>query len=330
MKLIIPMAGMGTRMRPHTLVTPKPLLNIAGKSIVRRLAEDITNLSKSKIDEIAFIIGNFGNKVEKELIDIAERLGAVGKIYYQEQALGTAHAIYCAKESLSGKVVVAFADTLFDADFTLDENAESVIWVKKVDNPEQFGVVKLDENGYITEFIEKPKTHVSDLAIIGIYYFRDGENFKNELKYLIDNNIVVNGEFQLTDALENMKNNNIKFESQTVTQWLDCGNKNATILTNKKVLDKSGSIIANDLQISNSVIIDPVFIGSNVIISNSVIGPHVSVEDNTHIENSVIENSIIYTNSIVRNFNLVNSIIGNHVQISKQSNQINIGDYTQI
>ena len=201
MKIIIPMAGRGTRLRPHTLTTPKPLIPIAGKAIVHRLVEDLAKASADPIEEIGFIIGDFGSEVEKELHQIAEEIGAKGKIYHQETALGTAHAILCAKESLDGNVIVAFADTLFKADFTLDTNQDSIIWVQQVTDPSAFGVVKLNDDNRITDFVEKPKDFVSDLAIIGIYYFKDGENLKNELQYLVDNKVLSGGEYQLTDAL---------------------------------------------------------------------------------------------------------------------------------
>ena len=244
MKLIIPMAGMGKRMRPHSLTIPKPLIPVAGLSIVQRLAEEITNVSKSKIDEIAFIIGDFGQETEDKLKQIAYNLNAKPVIYYQDEPLGTAHAVYCAAPSLNEKVIVAFADTLFKADFNLEENADAVIWVNRVNNPENFGVVKLDSNNFITDFIEKPKTFITDLAIIGIYYFKDGENLKNELKYLIDNNISVKGEFQLTDALQNMKNKGIKFKTGDVNEWLDCGNKDATVNTNSRILHYTKNLIS--------------------------------------------------------------------------------------
>ncbi len=270
MKLIIPMAGMGTRMRPHTLSIPKPLLPIAGVAIVQRLAEEITAVSASKIEEIGFIIGDFGVAVEKQLKKIAENLGAIPKIYYQKEPLGTAHAVFCASPSLSGKVIVAFADTLFKANFDLDEKADAVIWTKKVDNPESFGVVKLSNTGKITDFIEKPQEFVSDQAIIGIYYFKDGQMLNTELKYLIDNNITVKGEFQLTDALENMKNKGQVFVPGTVTEWLDCGNKDATVNTNQRILAHLGKKVAKSSKSINSVIIPPCYLGENVVIENSV------------------------------------------------------------
>ncbi len=330
MKLIIPMAGMGKRMRPHTLTIPKPLIPVAGKPIVQRLAEEITKVSKSKIEEIAFIIGNFGKEVENSLLTIAENLGTKGKIYYQTEALGTAHAIYCAEPSLNEKIIVAFADTLFKADFNLNEETDSVIWTKKVKNPEAFGVIEKDSKGNITDFIEKPKKFVSDEAIIGIYYFKDGNKLRKELKYLIDNNIKGNNEYQLTDALENMKNKNINFKSATVTEWLDCGNKDATVHTNQRILYHTGNIISEKSKQEFSVIIEPCFIDEGVEIHSSVIGPFVSVGKNTIIKNSVINNSIIQSNCNIKEAVFSNSMIGNFVKINKNKENLSIGDYNTI
>ncbi len=330
MKLIIPMAGKGKRMRPHTLSLAKPLFPIAGKPIVRRLAEEISKVSKSKIDEIAFIIGDFDKETENSLIKIADDLGAKAKIYYQKEALGTAHAVYCAEKSLNDKVIIAFADTLFKADFDLDENTDSVIWTKKVDNPEAFGVVKKNEKGFITDFIEKPKEFVSDEAIIGIYYFKSGESLKNELKYLIENNIRGNNEYQLTDALENMKNKNNKFKTATVTEWLDCGNKDATVYTNQRILYHSGNLLSKKIKNTNSLIIEPCFIDENVVLNNSVVGPHVSIGKNTQLTNSVISNSVILSNSRINNSVIANSIIGKYVEIDKKISDYSIGDYNTL
>ena len=231
------MAGRGSRLRPHTLTIPKPLIPVAGKPIVQRLVEDIVKVCGKKVDEIAFVIGDFGKEVEESLIKVAKGLGAKGSIYYQNEPLGTAHAILCAKDSLKGNCVVAFADTLFKADFTLDSSKEGIIWVSQIDDPSAFGVVKLNDENIITDFVEKPDTFVSDLAIIGVYYFNDGEYLKSELQYLLDNNIKDKGEFQLTNALENMKNKGTKFSSGKVDEWLDCGDKDATVFTNQRVLE---------------------------------------------------------------------------------------------
>jgi|TARA_B110000259_G_scaffold55319_1_gene65091 glucose-1-phosphate thymidylyltransferase len=331
MKIIVPMAGRGSRLRPHTLTIPKPLLPVAGKPIVQRLVEDIAKVSDENIDEIAFIIGDFGTETEEQLKEIAKSLGAKGSVYHQDEALGTAHAILCAKDSLEGNVVVAFADTLFRADFKLDTENDGIIWVNQIDNPSAFGVVKLDEEGTITDFVEKPKEFVSDLAIIGIYYFKSGEKLRNELQYLIDNDIRENGEYQITNALENMKQKGAKFKTGQVTAWMDCGNKNVTVETNQRVLAFEGkNIIEGNYTNENSVIIEPCFIGENVVLKNTIIGPHVSVGNNTTIENSVIENSIIQNETFIYNGNLKNSMIGNKVNFQGKAQDLSIGDYTEM
>ena len=237
MKIIVPMAGRGSRLRPHTLTVPKPLIPIAGKPIVQRLVEDIVSVcGDKKVDEIAFIIGDFGDQVEADLKKVAENLGAKGSIYYQDKPLGTAHAIHCAADSMDDEIVVAFADTLFRADFTLDTEADSVIWVKQVEDPSAFGVVQFAEDGTINNFVEKPQEFVSDLAIIGIYYFKDGPGLRKELKYLLDNNIMDKGEYQLTDALSSLLKQGKVFKPGTVNDWMDCGNKAITVETNSKML----------------------------------------------------------------------------------------------
>lgn len=334
MQIIIPMAGKGKRMRPHTLTTAKPLIPVAGKPIVQRLVEDITKVCGEKVTEIAFVIGpDFGAEVEQNLIKVAESQGAKGSIHYQEKALGTAHAIMCAKDALKGKTVVAFADTLFKADFVMDTEKEGVIWVQKIEDPSQFGVVKLNTEGIITDFVEKPTSFVSDLAIIGIYYFKDGDYLKSELQYLLDNNITEKGEFQLTNALENMKKKGVKFEPGQVTEWLDCGNKNATVYTNQRVLefDKGKATLrGNNISISNSVVIEPCFIGDNVQLNNSVIGPHVSIGANSKLNNCLVKNSIVQSDAKISNSNISNSMLGIGAEVSGKELDLSISDYTQV
>lgn len=333
MNIIIPMAGRGTRLRPHTLTVPKPLMPIAGKPIVQRLVDDIAKVCDAKIDNIGFIIGrDFGTDIENNLKEIAEAVGAKGHIYFQDEKLGTAHAILCAKDLLDGNVIVAFADTLFRADFKLDPTKDGIIWVQKVDDPSAFGVVKLDEDNTITDFVEKPESFISDLAIIGIYYFKDGGFLKDEMQYLIDNNIKDKGEFQLTNALENMKEKGTKFVPGQVVEWLDCGNKDATVYTNQRYLEfiKDTDLVAKSVQQNNVVIIPPVFVGENVVLENSVIGPHVSIGKDTVIKNSVIRNSIVQKNTSIKNANFENSILGNFVSYEGKCDDLSLGDYNVI
>ena len=330
MNLVIPMAGMGKRLRPHTLTVPKPLIPIAGKPIVQRLVEDIAEVTSEKIEEIGFVIGDFGEEVEKSLHQIAESVGAKARIFFQEEALGTAHAVHCAREVLKGKVTVAFSDTLFKADFKLNTSDDGIIWVKKVDNPSAYGVVNLDDKGIITEIVEKPQTPVSDLAIIGIYYFKEGEKLRTQLDHIIDHNIMASGEYQLTTALENLKQEGVKFTAGTVNEWLDCGNKNVTVESNSRYLGFIGeNLIHESVQIDNATIIPPVFIGEGAIIKDSVIGPHVSLGKGCEVEDSRIKDSLIQNDTKLKGVNLTNSMIGNHVKMEANPTDVSLGDYSE-
>ncbi len=333
MNIIIPMAGLGKRMRPHTLTTAKPLLPIAGKPMVYRLVEDIAKLAPEKVDNIGFIIHpSFGKQVEDDLKAVAKAVGAEGKIYYQEQAMGISHALLFAAELFAGKVIVAFADTLFRADFKLDVSKDGIIWVQKVKDPSQFGVVKLDNEGYITELVEKPTAFVSDLAIIGIYYFREGQTLRKEMQYLIDNNIKEKGEFQFTSALDNMRKNGARFIPGEVQEWLDCGNKNVTVQTNSRYLEfiKGTKLVSDQALVTNSIIIPPCFIGDHVVLENSVVGPYVSIGESTEIRNSRISNSIIQKNCKILKSIVEDTMLGNFVSVEGKAIDLSLGDYTAI
>ncbi|MCM4155044.1 sugar phosphate nucleotidyltransferase [Gramella sp. AN32] len=333
MKIIVPMAGRGSRLRPHTLTIPKPLIPIAGKPIVHRLVEDIAKVLNEKIDEVAFIIGeDFGEQVEQDLMKIAESLGAKGTIYYQDKPLGTGHAIMCAKESLQGPAVIAYADTLFKADFNLDKSADSVMWVKKVENPSAYGVVKLNQNGEIVDLVEKPKEFVSDLAVIGIYYFKNVEVLKDELQNVLDQKLTRGGEYQINDGIEAMRKNGLKFVPGKVDEWMDCGNKNVTVETNGRMLNflhnDREKLIADSVKIKDSEITEPCYIGENVELINAKIGPNVSIGDGSRIVNSSIKNSLIQTFAEVQNAKLDNAMIGNFAKFDGDFKEISIGDYS--
>lgn len=327
------MAGRGSRLRPHTLTVPKPLIPIAGKPIVHRLVEDIAGILDEKVEEIAFVIGkDFGETVERELTKIAESLGAKASIYIQDQPLGTGHAIMCAKDSLQGPAVIAYADTLFRADFTLDTSVDGVIWVKKVDNPEAYGVVKLNDRQEITDLVEKPKEKVSDLAVIGIYYFNEVGILKDQLQEVLDENLVRGGEYQINDGIEKMKQKGYIFKPGKVDEWMDCGNKNVTVETNGRVLqlmhDTGENMISGSVKMEASEIIQPCYIGRNVELRHAKIGPNVSVGDGCKISNTTIKNSLIQTNSEIKNANLDNAMIGNHAKFDGNFTEISIGDYS--
>ncbi|HEX6226339.1 MAG TPA: sugar phosphate nucleotidyltransferase [Chryseolinea sp.] len=333
MNIIIPMAGLGKRLRPHTLTTPKPLLPIAGKPIVHRLVEDIAKVCPEKIETIGFIVHpGFGKEVEESLKTIAREVGATGKIYYQENAMGISHALLFARELFKGKIIVAFADTLFKAEFKLDTNQDGIIWVQHVSDPSQFGVVRLNEKGEIVDLVEKPTSFVSDLAIIGIYFFKDGEALAKEMQFLIDNNIRDKGEFQFTSALQNFSKKGAKLMPGVVDEWLDCGNKNVTVQTNQRYLEliKDQNLVSKNIKLINSLIIPPCFVGDGVILENSVIGPHVSVGQNSRISDSRIKNSIIQKDATIRNAMLENSMLGNFAIFEGSVQDLSVGDFNSI
>lgn len=329
------MAGRGSRLRPHSLTVPKPLIPVAGKPIVHRLVEDIAKILKEPIDEIAFVLGDpafFGDDVVKSLEKLATDLGAKASIYRQDLPLGTGHAIMCAKESLSGPAVIAYADTLIRADFELDPTADAVIWVKQVDEPEAYGVVKLNDKSEIVELVEKPETFVSDLAVIGIYYFKEVADLKKELQNVLDNNIQNGGEYQINDGIKGMMANGKVFKTGSVDEWMDCGNKNVTVETNTRMLGFLQSdgveLVASNVKLENSTIIPPCNIADDVVLINATVGPNVSLGKGCHVTDSTIKNSLIQTHAHIKNADLDNAMIGNHVNFDGKFTSVSIGDYS--
>ncbi|MEM0517684.1 MULTISPECIES: sugar phosphate nucleotidyltransferase [Aequorivita] len=337
MKIIVPMAGRGSRLRPHSLTVPKPLIPVAGKPIVHRLVEDIVGVLDEEIDEIAFILGDpafFGDDVIKALEELAKSLGAKPTIYRQLDPKGTGHAIMCAKESLSGPAVIAYADTLIRANFNLDKDADAVIWTKKVENPEAYGVVNLNQKNEIIELVEKPEEYVSDQAVIGIYYFKDVAQLKNELQFVLDNNIINGGEYQINDGIKRMMAAGKIFKTGTVDEWMDCGNKEVTVETNKRMLGflsaANSPLISENIRNENSKIIEPCFIGENVTLKNSTVGPYASIGAGTVVEDSTIKNSIIQTHATIKNATLNNAMIGNYATFDGKFTNVSIGDYSEL
>ncbi|MEI8193285.1 MAG: sugar phosphate nucleotidyltransferase [Flavobacteriia bacterium] len=331
MNIIIPMAGRGSRLRPHTLTTPKPLIPVGGVPIVHRLVEDIVNVCGQQVENIGFVIGDFGADTEAELLAVAKKFGATGHIFHQLNPLGTGHAVLCAEAILHGPVVVAFADTLFRADFNISSEDEGILWVKRIPDPSNFGVVKMNELGEIIDFVEKPKEFVSDLAMIGVYYFKDGNALHQELNFLVDNDVIKSGEYQLPDALRRLTEKGTRFKPGEVLEWLDCGNKEVTVATNLRVLEldfeKGKEMVAPNAIIENSVVIPPCFIGENVRITNSVVGPHVSIGKGGVIHQSIVSNALIQENTQIRDLHLENSMIGSHVVLKGSTQDLSIGDY---
>lgn len=314
MKVIIPMAGRGTRLRPHTNNIPKPLLNICGKSVIEWIVEEIKYSANDTIDEIHYIIGDFGNEAEKMLLETAERVGSKGYIHYQREPLGTGHALYCAREALEGNVFVAFADTIFKGKILIDKQVDGIIWTMKVQNPEKYGVVKTNTDSIITDFIEKPKAFISDNAIVGLYYFKEAEKLRKEIDDLVNFNKRENNELQLTNCLEGLKLSGCKLKCEVLNEWLDCGNREELLATNRRLIEISGN--------------GKSYTEKTAIVINSDINDFVSVEKNTIIENSTLTNCIVYDNSVVKNCTLKNSIIGRNCSVIGLNGKVYLGDYS--
>ena len=332
------MAGRGSRLRPHSITVPKPLIPVAGKPIVHRLVKDIAKVLKQPITEVAFVLGDpafFGEDVVDSLTKLANSLGAKASIYRQDKPLGTGHAIMSAEPSLSGPAVIAYADTLIRAEFDLDPDADSVIWTKEVSNPEAYGVVNLNENNEITELVEKPSTFVSNQAVIGIYYFKEVGQLKSKLQEILDENIMNGGEYQINDGIKRMMKDGKVFKTGSVDEWMDCGNKEITLETNSKMLgflemDAEEQLVDKSVIIENSTVIPPCYIAKNTILKNSTIGPNVSLGENCVIENTNITESLIQNHTTVKNAKLKNAMIGNHVIYDGNYTNVSIGDYSKL
>ena len=331
------MAGRGSRLRPHSLTTPKPLIPVAGLPIVHQIINTIAKAVKSQIEEVAFILGDpafFGSETERSLIEAAKKIGAKASIYRQLKPLGTGHAVMCASKSLQGPAIIAFADTLIRANLEINTKADGMIWVKKVETPEAYGVVQLNSKNQIKNLIEKPKSFISDLAVIGIYYFKEIEILKNKLNKVLRSPIKSGEEYHINDGIIAMIKDNYIIEPGSVDKWMDCGNPSITVETNSKMLDilsKEGAeLVSSEAKLKNSKIIQPCYIGKGVVIINSQIGPGVSIGDYTRIENCKIKHSLIQKNSIIQNVKLVNSMIGNNVHFNDSYKSVSIGDYSQI
>ena len=330
MRLIVPMAGKGTRLRPHTHVTPKPLLPVVGSSMVERIIDTLAEVLPRPIKEAVFVLGDFPQEVQEQLREICARHRIEAHFVRQEQALGTAHAVYCAKDYLSGEGLIVFADTLFEMEGTVDlEGADGIVWVKWVEDPSRFGVV-VREGDRIVAFVEKPSEPISHEAIIGIYYLRQLEALRREIEYLLEHNITGHGnEYQLTDAMDRLLQAGLIFKTASVQEWLDCGTIPALMETTKYYLKKEG--LKKSLgDAHQSVIIPPVYLGPGAEVVRSVVGPYVSVEAGARIEGAVVRDSILFSHAQVGQIVLADSLVGQHARVTRTPEVLNVGDHSVV
>lgn len=331
MKLIVPMAGRGTRVRPHSHVTPKPLLSVRGRSIVERIVDTFSRVLPAPPDDGVFVLGpDFGSEIRDQLAELCDERGITPHFPVQEEALGTAHAVACAEGHLHGEGVVVFADTLFELtrEVTLGD-ADVVAFVREVEDPRRFGIAVRDGET-VTELVEKPDDPVSNEALIGIYYIRELAKIKEGIDYLIDNDLKgAGGEYQLTDALDHRLQEGDVFTTANVDAWMDCGTIPALLDTTGRVLERESDDLDQGT-VEDSVVHEPVYIGPDATVENAVVGPYVSIEEGATVAGSVIRNSIVFAEGRVENALLTDSVIGRHAEVKQNVQTINVGDHSQM
>lgn len=323
MRAVIPVAGVGTRLRPHTYSLPKVLLNVAGKPILGHILDA---LLEQGVNKATIITGYMGKLVEEY---VKERYSSMQfDFVVQEQRLGLGHAIWIGKNSYDDEpLMIILGDTIFDVDLSLAlKSGTNSIGVKAVEDPRRFGVVVKDSTNKISKLIEKPEEPISKLAIVGLYHIQDTALLTNSLDELISNGIKTRGEYQLTDALQLMIEKGANFTTFPVDGWYDCGKPETLLSTNRFLLDQKPTF----RKLNDSIIIPPVFISDSAIIERSVIGPYASVADGAVVKDSILRNSIVSFNAKVVSSLLEESIIGNDADVKGHFNKLNVGDSSQI
>ncbi|MSP57864.1 MAG: nucleotidyl transferase [Flavobacteriales bacterium] len=327
MKAIIPLAGMGSRLKPHTRTQPKSMIPLAGKPILGHIMD---RLIGAGVTEFVFVIGYLGDRIEQY---ITENYGKYTSTYViQILGLGIGHAIWLAKDEFKGgqNMLVVLGDTIFETDFThVFSNRENVLGVKKVEDPRLFGVAELNEDGIITKLVEKPSIPKSNLALVGLYYIQQTTELFECLDYNIKNDIRTQNEYHLTDALQRMIDQGVVFKSFPVDVWFDCGKKDIILQTNKNLLKRVDQELFRQFEKGN-IIVSPVYIAPSAKIENSIIGPDVSIGEDAIIKRSVLKNSIIGQNAEINNVILEDSLVGGDARLLGSVHSLNIGDNAEI
>jgi len=323
MKVIIPLAGLGTRLRPHTHTKPKPLVIVAGKPIIGHILDQFRDLD---VEEYVFIVGHLGEQI-KEYIEGHYRLPRTS-YFVQEELIGQSHAIWLARERLGGPVLITYSDTIVEADLTgLDQvEADGVFFVKEVEDPRRFGVAIL-KDGYISRIIEKPQTLENRLAVIGLYYLKDSAMLLDCIEEQMRRGLMLKGEYYLADALQLMINRGARFVTRTVEVWEDCGKPETLLRTNRYLLERNGGQM---IETPDSILIPPVHIAPSARITRSIIGPYVSIAEDVVIKESIIRDSIINEGAYIERAVLTFSLIGSNAMFQGTSQQLNVGDSSQV
>jgi glucose-1-phosphate thymidylyltransferase len=330
LKIVIPMAGFGTRLRPQTWSRPKQLMSLAGKTVLEHVLDQFNSLPTDLEIEYVFIVGYLGKKIEAFMNKHYPHL----KVNYVVQAemRGQSHAIYLAKEHLSGPMLMVFADTLIETDLSslMQDQIDAIAWVKPVPDPRRFGVTEIGTDGLVTRLIEKPKEMHNNLAVVGFYYFKHSEDLISAIETQMDQGTQLKGEFFLADAVNIMLQRGTKMRTQRVDIWLDAGTPEAVLETNHYLLDHGNSNGGETSQENGITIIPPVFIHPKADVSASVIGPYTSIGADCQVHNAIIAESILEDGSQVSNVILENSLIGQTAVVKGCPNSLNVGDNSAI
>lgn len=321
MRAIIPVAGVGSRLRPHTYTAPKVLLNVAGKPIIGHIMDKIV---ENGFDEATIVVGYFGERIKDYILS---HYSIKVDFVEQEERLGLGHAIYLSRHTFSrSPILIILGDTVFDVDLKkMRESDHTVIGVKEVDDPRRFGVAEV-HNGYIDKLVEKPENPKSNLAVVGLYYIQRPQLLIECLREMIKGNLRTKGEFQLTDALQMMIDRGEKMETFPVDGWYDCGKPETLLSTNQILLNqKSHSVAPKSVHIQ-----PPVFISPKAIVKNSVLGPFTTIADDAIVENAIIRNSIINEGAKVFDSLLEDSIVGSNALVRGSFKRINVGDSSEL
>ncbi len=330
-KVVIPMAGYGKRLRPHTWSRPKQLLTLAGKTVIEHVLDTFSSLSEDIKIEYVFIVGYLGDKIKAYMAD--EHPDITVHFVVQEEMRGQSHAIYLARDYINGPMIMVFADTLIETDlgFLDEEKLDIVAWVKPVPDPRRFGVAEVGKENLVTRLIEKPKAMDNNLALVGFYYFKQGQDLIHAIEKQIEQQVQLKGEFFLADAINIMlEGGKSKMRTEKVQVWLDAGTFDAMLSTNRYLLEHGHDNSEKAAQRIGVHVIPPVFIHPEAEVESSVIGPHTTVEAGCKILGSVIQNSIVEKESRVEDVLLTDSLIGQNTSIKGGSTSINVGDNTEI
>ena len=328
MKFVIPMAGYGTRLRPHTWSKPKPLVSVAGKPVLGHVLDMFAGVPD--VDEIVFIVGYLGDQVEQYMSQNYPQIRT--QFVTQDEMLGQSHALWLAREHLHGPICMVFVDTLIETDLSglSHEQAGAIAWVQQVEDPRRFGVADVDDRGTVRRLVEKPDDMSNNLALVGFYYFREAEQLLQAIQTQMESGDQLGGEYYLADAINIMLEQGLEMRIEPVDVWMDCGTPETLLETNRYLLDHGRDNTAEAAQRDDVLIVSPVYIDPTATVSGSVVGPHASIGPGCVVQHSIVRDSILEAGACVNGGHLEHSLLGKEARVVRQPSQLNLGDHSAL